>query len=334
MCTGHLHETVPDAHWDAAFWWLCQQRKSAPHNADIWHLRWEWSRVREKLFNTVNSGVYRLSPMIVYRNKNNFSALWTARDALVLKWVSLHVQHELPQPERCMHLKGKGVRKSIHEVACALNGNYSFVHRTDIRGYYENIKKIHVAYQVERFVTKSLFRSLINQYLYYSVEKSGEIHTPLNGIPSGCALSPMIAAMLLRHIDGHFTTFNTEDLFYARYMDDFLLFTRTRWQLKRAIRELAGFFELSGFVRHPDKTQTGRITAGFDWLGLWFGPEGTSIAPRALTNHQERRVQLLEQARRRGMTPVETTNRVQAYEHRWNIWARGLLNAAASPYED
>lgn len=153
------------------------------------------------------------------------------------------------------------------------------------------------------------------------------------GIPRGCALSPLIAGMLLRHIDGYFTTFRTDDLFYARYMDVFLLFTRTRWQQKRAIRQLADFLELSGFVRHPDKTQTGRVSAGFDWLGVWFGPKGTAIAPRALTNHQERRLQLLEQARRREMTSAEISERVQAYEHRWRIWAKGMLDASVSPME-
>lgn len=176
----------PDFYWDEAFRWLCQQRKNAPHNSDVWHLRWEWSWVRNELFKTVNSGTYHLSPMAICRNKNDFFALWTSRDALVLKWVSLHVHNEFPQPERCMHLKGKRIRKSIHEVARALNGNYSFVHRTDIRGYYENINKAHVASQVEMFVTKPLFRTLINQYIYSSVEKGGVIHKQPNGIPQGC----------------------------------------------------------------------------------------------------------------------------------------------------
>ncbi|EBY6849594.1 transposase [Salmonella enterica subsp. enterica] len=320
--------------WEQAYDWLCRQRIHAPHNADIWHFRWVWPNIREKLFYRVIDGHYTLSPMLICRGESNKFAMWSACDALVLKWVALNVAHELPRPERCMHLKGKGVRKSIREVAHAVTQKYTFVHRTDIRGYYENIQKIHVISQVERFVSNPVMRSIIKQYINYSVEEGGEVHTPLKGIPRGCALSPMIGAMLLRHIDSYYQTYDPEDLFYVRYMDDFLLFARTRWQHKRAIRELAEFFELSGFVRHPDKTQTGRISAGFDWLGIWFGPDGTSISPRALTNHQERRLQLLEQARRRGMTTAETRLRVQAYENRWKNWANGLLKASVSPCED
>ncbi|ECF7068464.1 hypothetical protein XS74_22935 [Salmonella enterica subsp. enterica] len=87
-------------------------------------------------------------------------------------------------------------------------------------------------------------------------------------IPRGCALKPLIGASLLRHVDDYYETLPEEDYFYARYMDDFLLFTRTRWQLRRGIQMLAFFFDLGGFEIHPDKSQTGRLEKGFDWLGL------------------------------------------------------------------
>jgi len=96
----------------------------------------------------------------------------------------------------------------------------------------------------------------------------GNIHTPSNGIPRGCALSPLIGGSLLHHRDSDFASLRTEDYFYVRYMDDFLLFTRTHWQLRRGISRLANYFNLSGFVRHPDKTQTGKIDRGFDWMGI------------------------------------------------------------------
>jgi hypothetical protein len=57
-------------------------------------------------------------------------------------------------------------------------------------------------------------------------------------------------------------------------MDDFLVLTRTRWQLRRCVKRLHEFFDLGGFETHPDKTQLGRIEHGFDWLGVWFTPTG------------------------------------------------------------
>ncbi|MFA1240773.1 hypothetical protein ACLPHD_20275 [Serratia odorifera] len=90
---------------------------------------------------------------------------------------------------------------------------------------------------------------------------------------------------------------NPEETFYFRYMDDFLLLTRTRWQLSRGIARLAEYLELSGFECYTDKTQTGRLEYGFDWLGLWFGPDGTTPSNRGLQSHHDRCLQLFEQAR-------------------------------------
>lgn len=322
-----------DAEWQSAYEWLCRQRRRAPANADIWHLRWIWPQIKNALYTSVVCGDYQLSPMQVVsgRKKQEGRVLWSARDALVLKWVSLHVESQLPGRKSCMHLRGRGVRKSLNAVSQALaRENFRFVHRTDIRGYYENINKSQVISLVNRFVKNEVHQSLIKQYVYYSVEYGGEFHTPRQGIPRGCALSPLIAGALLRHIDGYFESLPAENIFYARYMDDFLLFTRTRWQLRKHISVLSGFFDCSGFVRHPDKTQTGRIANGFDWLGIWFGSDGPTIAPRATENHRERQMRLYEQFRRAGKTAIEINMRMQMYEARWRTWADTMLAAAKS----
>nr|WP_239504897.1 MULTISPECIES: reverse transcriptase domain-containing protein [Serratia] len=91
----------------------------------------------------------------------------------------------------------------------------------------------------------------------------------------GCALSPLIGASLLHHVDSYFAA--QEGTFYARYMDDFVLLTRTRWQLRRCVKRLHEFFNLSGFETHPDKTQLGRLN--MDLIGWAYGlpPWGTPL---------------------------------------------------------
>lgn len=320
---------VNDREWMESYDWLCSQRRNAPPDSDIWDLRWRWEQENRRLFLWVISGCYQLSPMLITGWGKQSRAMWSARDALVLKWVSLKIQNSLPQHEACMHLRGRGTRLSLRQVRSALNADcFRFVHRTDIRGYYEHMRKPQIIHQVNRYVTSPVCRELIRQYVYYSVERGGEIRTPQHGIPRGCALSPLIGGSLLRHIDGWYSSFDSDEVFYARYMDDFLLLTRTRWQLRRGISRLAEFFDLSGFERHPEKTQTGRVEKGFDWLGIWFGADGATLSPRAINNHRERRVRLFEQARRRGISSEDALMRVQAYETRWRRWADGMLLTA------
>ena len=311
--------------WQQAYQWVCRQRRQAPANADIWHLRHHWPIEGGRLLAEVMAGCYRLLPMQVVGRGNQAQAQWCARDALVLKWVALQVADQLPRHRLCYHLKGQGgSRGSLRAVSEALySGRYPYVLRTDIRGYYRHIRKTQVMSQVERYVSCPVLQQLIRQYLHYSVEHGGEFITPTSGICRGCALSPLIGASLLHHVDAYFAS--QEEVFYARYMDDFLILAPTRWRLRKCIRTLNAFFELGGFERHPDKTQQGRVEKGFDWLGLWFTPAGATVSARAIENHRDRRARLYEQAFARGLSEQAAMARVWAYETRWTLWAERLM---------
>ncbi|MFV8809238.1 hypothetical protein ACNSPD_04105 [Yersinia enterocolitica] len=108
-------------------------------------------------------------------------------------------------------------------------------------------------------------------------------------------------------------------------MDDFLLFTRTGSSLRRMVNNWQLFLIWVGLVFTRIKNQVGKIEHRFDWLGLWFGAAGSTIAPRVLEDHRARRVRLYEQARRKRLSATEIDVLVQAYEARWNAWAEGML---------
>jgi len=266
---------------EAAYRWLCRRRQHAPANADVWDLRFRWPQRQRQWLDIVLTGKYRLSPMQLYRRQGKSWVQWSAMDALVLKWVAMQVAPLLPRRPNCHHLKGHGgVSGSTRQVARAYcRREWRYVYRTDIRGYYRHIVKGQVEGQLHRYIQDATCRDLCLQWLYYSVDDGGDIHTPEKGICRGSALSPLIGGSLLRHVDGYFAA--REEVFYAGYMDDFIVFTKTRRHLRLAVKRLYEFFDAGGFDIHPDKTQLGRIEKGFDWLGIWYTPRGPEIAPRA-----------------------------------------------------
>lgn len=316
--------------WQAAWRWLCRRRRHAPANADIWDVWYHWPRECDRLYRVVTAGKYRLSPLLMLRSGGQGTAVaqWSARDALVLKWVSLLIQGKIPVHACCVHVAGHhGGRTSLQRIAGGLREGMHHIYRTDIRGYYRHIRKKQLYAQVIRYVQEPVLQDLIYQYLHYSVEDGGEIHTPATGICRGCALSPYLGATLLYYVDSYFS--RGEGVKYVRYMDDFLFLSDRRWSVRRARHRLHEFFDTGGFDCHPDKTFIGRAQKGFDWLGVWFTDQGaTGIAPRALQNHRERRLRLEEQSRRRGLTEEAVALRMQRYEARWQTWADNQLRAA------
>ena len=88
-----------------------------------------------------------------------------------------------------------------------------------------------------------------------------------------------------------------------RYSDDILALTKTRWQLRRAVRTLNQTLAELKVAQYPDKTFKGRIERGFDFLGNSFSGSPLRIAPRTLHNHAARLHRLYEQRTQR--SPVK-----------------------------
>lgn len=339
-----------------AWQWLCEQRSTAPEDADIWHVRWqqfaEGPAYLTQLVNSLLRGEYRLSPLLLCGKGEQRKAIWGAQDALVLKWVALSLQNVLPLHSSCEHTKGHGGGKQsiqrLHLLLTATENEkkmppeglspfsrgYRWVCRTDIRGYYRNINKATLLSQVKRHVRSDVLCGLVEQYLYYTVEDGGMFHTPEKGISRGCPLSPLMGALHLYDMDEHFS--EQKNIHYARYMDDVIILAKSRWQLRRHTKQLMQWFRDYGFEAHPDKTFIGRAEKGFDWMGAWLKREGvTDIAPRAKANHREKVRRLYERlarvplwARKRERQRVNA--KVSTYRKRWTIWA-GALMTVSSP---
>ncbi|EFE54093.1 hypothetical protein PROVRETT_07089 [Providencia rettgeri DSM 1131] len=300
--------------WD----WVCQRRKTAPDNADIWDLRFHWTTQKAQILAQLQAGTYRLTPMqVVGKNRQ---VMWSAKDALALKWCALALQQTLPLHASCEHVKGHGGgRTSIQKRHLDITQHqYPWVCRTDIKGYYGNINKTRLLHQLEQHVPRHAYLNLLTQYVHYSVEDGGEFYTPESGIARGCALSPLLGAFHLWALDNYFA--GQKKIAYARYMDDFIIMAKTRWSLRHQVKRLNQFFNEYGFKQHPDKTFIGKVDKGFDWLGGQFGAQGLEgISPRSQANHVERLRRLYEQTRHWGKDKQQA--RVAKYRKRWAIWA-------------
>ena len=116
---------------------------------------------------------------------------------------------------------------------------------------------------------------------------------------------------------------------YVRYMDDFVLLARTRWQLRRAIAEVHAVIAPLGLRLHPGKRYIGRLGApgsgrGFDFLGYRF-ERGRRLRPS-----RESLRRLRERARRLHEHGGDD-ERLRLYAERWWVWIHaGLGEGRAS----
>ena len=143
-----------ETYLESAWVWLCRQRATAPADADIWHLRYHQETEKKKLLQQLLCGQYRLSPVQVVGRGAERRMIWCAWDALVVKWVALQIAPRLPLHVRCEHVKGHGGgAASVARLSAALQqGEYPWVMRTDVLGYYGSLDKTLLLKQVDRHV--------------------------------------------------------------------------------------------------------------------------------------------------------------------------------------
>ncbi len=91
-------------------------------------------------------------------------------------------------------------------------------------------------------------RRLLWQYLRHTIDDHGHYREVRHGIALGCPLSPLMGAIYLHPLD---EAVRTTGLCYARFMDDGVILSPTRWTLRRAIATVNHVSRLGGAETPP-----------------------------------------------------------------------------------
>lgn len=307
-----LQQIVTDENLEAAFVWLCQQRKDYSHNDDVWRVRQDWPNIKDRLRRELLAGCYRFSALRRVHGDEGDLDIWTALDALVLKAIALVLtQYLAPRlSTQCHHLAGNGGAKAaVRRVTENLAGN-KFVFRTDVHSYYASIRHDILLDRLRQHIDDPRLLDLLWQYMRRTVYDDGHYEDIQQGISLGCSLSPLMGALFLEELDRRV---EETGLFYARFMDDWVILAPSRWKLRTVIALVNKTMTKLLVTKHPDKTFIGRISSGFDFLGYRFAAGQVSVNETAIRKFAARRNRLYEQ----GATMV----RIGDYARRWIRWA-------------
>ena len=145
----------------------------------------------------------------------------------------------------------------------------------------------------KNLIKNSQINKLIESSLPRVETYGGEYFTHNIGIPQGSPLSPLLGAIALHQLD--FAMRKIKGVFYARYMDDWVVLCKTKNQLRKIIKITHEIIDELKFKLHPDKTFIGKIEKGFDFLGYHITPETLKPAKATIERAHQKIKQLYEQ---------------------------------------
>lgn len=306
-----MSDVVSNSNLEAAYDHICKTRLETSHNNDIWDVRFNWATIKPQLQHTLLQGSYRLSPTQYCHTENGILHFWTAQDAIVLRAIAqvLAPVVGIAIDERCYHLKGRGGLKGGVRMVAKSVSQYDFVLRSDVASFYESMQKDKVLNACKPVIKDRRILRIIAQLIDRVDVLDGEHILKDKGIPRGCPLSPLIGGLMMKSLGARLP----KGAFYAIYMDDWVVLTKTRGALRRAVKWMHRVMDSLGFKIAIDKTYIGRIKNGFEFLGYRFNHRGlVGLATKTIDNFIARLLKLYEQN--------SSSDRIEQYVQRWVGW--------------
>lgn len=251
---------------DQAYQWLCQRRINYSANSDIWALRAHWSEQRQIIMHDLRLGRYHFSALSLYPIKGEVYSIWCAGDALVLRAIAQVLGPILDIHPACLHVKGNGGVSAGLVWADTQRKAHSYFYRSDVKGYYRHIRHGVLLRQLQQRIRNRRLMAILRRYLARNEYCRGVYSAKHQGLNKGDPLAPLMAALYLKPLDRALSKLGE----YRRFMDDWLIFTQDRLQLRRAIKTTQRILKKLGMTTHPNKTFSGSTQRRFHFLGLEF----------------------------------------------------------------
>jgi hypothetical protein len=291
-----IEQLLTSENLDMALKWCREQRKDWPVSDAISSISLNWGVERKKILSDVYSSCYTFEPVKILKNDKGkvVSWIWHARDAILLKALSIQIQISGKSfiSNSCCHIKGHGgLRRAVQSAGDSAKSN-GFVFKSDIEGFYESINHNLMLEALKKISPCGRFMGLMEAFLKHDEEYGGLFQSLSQGISKSCPLSPVLGAIYLFPLDSAMKKLNIK---YIRFMDDWLILAKKRWHLRKAIKICNQILNKLKLKKHPNKTFIGRVTKKFEFLGFKFSDKGlVNLAKKTKTNFLSKLLKLYE----------------------------------------
>lgn len=170
------------------------------------------------------------------------------------------------------------------------NGDW-FVLDADIQGFFDNLPHDVIMAAVAAEVADGNILRLIQRFLRSGVMENGVFKPTSIGTPQGGVISPLLANIVLNHLDWHL---HDHGLRFVRYADDFVVVAPAQTQAEEARVQVETVLGKIGLKLSPDKTHITTYGKGYSFLGFVISSRSKRIRPKSEKKFQDKVRELTE----------------------------------------
>lgn len=180
---------------------------------------------------------------------------------------------------------GRNCHQAIQAVLKLHAAGYLVVLDADIAGFFDNLPfKIIMAAVADKVADGNILR-LIEKFLRSGVMENGVFKPTTVGTPQGGVLSPLLANIVLNHLDWQLEQRGWR---FVRYADDFVLLCRTPAEAEEALTQVQHILQELGLKLSAEKTRITTYGKGYSFLGFWLSSRSRRMRPKSLLKFKDK----------------------------------------------
>lgn len=159
-----------------------------------------------------------------------------------------------------------------------------YVVDADIKGFFDNIPHELIMESVAAKISDGNILNLIEKFLKSGIMEENRLLATVRGTPQGGVISPLLANIVLNHLDWYM---EQKGYKFVRYADDFIILCKTKAQTKEALNSVTSLLEDMGLEISQEKTRLCHFSEGFNFLGFHISSRGITMREKSVEKFKE-----------------------------------------------
>jgi group II intron reverse transcriptase/maturase len=205
-------------------------------------------------------------------------------------------------------ISGRNCHQAIERVLELHRQGYQVVLDADVQGFFDNIPHRIIMEAVAAEVADGNILRLVEGFLTAGVMEEGAYKPTTIGTPQGGVISPLLANIVLNHLDWQL---HEAGFRFVRYADDFVVICQAHQQAQEALELVSRVLENElGLSLSPEKTIVTTYGKGYEFLGFFLSSRSRRMRDKSVQKFKAKIKELTVRKRNLDQELVKKLNRV------------------------
>jgi len=184
---------------------------------------------------------------------------------------------------------------------------YRMVLDADVVGCFDNLPHSLIKEAVAAQVADGTILNLVEKFLRAGVMENGVFKPTTVGTPQGGVASPLLANIVLNHLDWQLHKLGHR---FVRYADDFVVLCQSQAQAEEAKTQVTHILNQLGLQLSAEKTRITTYGKGYSFLGFGMSSRSRRMRPKSQEKFKDKVRELTRRSHNLDAQLIEELNRV------------------------